>query len=70
MDVDSVVMAAYRLYGVRAESTEAFAGPVEGVTITVMTFPDADEAETFTDACMAERRIPARQYGARVVLLH
>lgn len=69
MDIDALVMTAHNLHGVRAEGAETFAGPVEGVTITVVTFPDADDAETFTDACMSEK-IPARQYGARVVLLH
>lgn len=68
MNIDALVMTAHSLYDVRAESTETFAGPVDGVTITVVTFPDADDAETFADACMAEK-IPARQYGARVVLL-
>lgn len=54
MDVDALVMTAYSLHGVRATGAATYQTQVPGVQLTVFTFPDADQADTFAAACMAD----------------
>jgi hypothetical protein len=68
VNIDELVMAAAQLHRVYAAGSETFAGPA-GSRQSVVEFPDPDQARRFASACMTEG-IPARAYGAAVVVLH
>jgi hypothetical protein len=69
MDIDALVMTAAAHHSLYADGAETFAGPLPGVQLSGVTFPDADDAQRFAQACMRDG-IPARAYGATAVVLH
>jgi hypothetical protein len=73
MDITALVMTAATKYQVYATGAQTYLGPL-GVNFTAVTFPDAEQAETFVAACMGDG-IPARYYGLvdhehSVVVMH
>jgi thiamine biosynthesis lipoprotein ApbE len=62
MDIDELVMAAYTLHQVQATGATTHPTQIPGVRLTVVTFPDDAQADTFATACMADG-VPALRCG-------
>lgn len=74
MDVDALVMSVGVRHKVYATGSETFTTPINGVRITAITFPTAEQAATFAAACMGDG-VPAMECGLiegefAVVVLH
>jgi hypothetical protein len=63
MDITALVTAAAVKHQVYATSAHQLPPPLPGVHLAAITFPNADQAETFAAACMGDG-IPARHVGA------
>lgn len=62
MDITALVMTAAAKYGVCASGATTHSLPFGAALVTAVTFPSADQAETFAAACMGDG-IPAKHYG-------
>lgn len=69
MDVDALVMTAAARHGIYATGAETFAGPVDGVRVTVVECCTTADAETLANACMSND-IPAKSSGNKTMILH
>lgn len=62
MDIDMLVMAAGSTHQVYATGATTYPLPVGNARVSAVTFPDAEQAETFAAACMGDG-VPAKYYG-------